>query len=64
MTAVIVYESHFGNTKIVAEAIAAELEATGHRRRSETSATGIPNRREATSCSSARPSGWARCPAG
>ena len=31
MTAVIVYESHFGNTKIVAEAIAAELEAAGHR---------------------------------
>ncbi len=31
MKGVIVYESHFGNTKIVAEAIAAELEAAGHR---------------------------------
>jgi menaquinone-dependent protoporphyrinogen IX oxidase len=27
---VIVYESHFGNTKTIAEAIAAELEAAGH----------------------------------
>jgi flavodoxin len=27
---VIVYESHFGNTKIVAETIATELEAAGH----------------------------------
>ncbi len=30
MRGVIVYESHYGNTKIVAEAIAAELEAAGH----------------------------------
>ena len=30
MRGVIVYESHFGNTKIVAETIAAELEAAGH----------------------------------
>jgi len=30
MRSVIVYESHFGNTKTVAEAIAAELGAAGH----------------------------------
>jgi flavodoxin len=30
MKCMIVYESHFGNTRIVAEAIAAELESAGH----------------------------------
>ncbi len=30
MRGVVVYESHYGNTKIVAEAIAQELKAEGH----------------------------------
>ena len=63
MKAVVVYDSYYGNTKAIAEAIAEELKVERHQVDLRSVRQKHPAPRKATSCSWGRRSGWVRPPA-